>query len=119
MTRCPKCTGLLAQQYDVNLRESEWLCINCGCRPASKTTLLTAEEKEPLCRQCRVNHCSDSFSWRGGGARLEICLECRIRNARQRRVRGESKSGHKVAAMLVQSGRKRGAYGLRTSSANT
>lgn len=102
MTRCPKCTGLLAQQYDVNLRESEWLCINCGCRPAACTTLLTAEEKAPLCRQCRTNPCSDNLSWRGGETRVDLCLECRIVNARKRRASREVKGGGKVAVMLMQ-----------------
>lgn len=41
---CPKCQGLVMQDYD------EWKCINCGCRPFEVTRPAPVEPDAPPTR---------------------------------------------------------------------
>ena len=90
--RCPRCTGLLNQQWDTFLRQWEPHCITCGNLPSVKIRRADGRALgEPkYCEMCDLRPVArvvTSAYTRGlGDVELAYCAGCRERVNRQARM---------------------------------
>lgn len=94
--RCGKCTGMIAESYDVRIQEWYRYCINCGARPD-----VVARRKDGLeigspgiCQTCK-EHPRVSVKYPNKGVIwTALCQFCRVKYLidRRKRVREKAKS---------------------------
>ena len=82
---CPRCTGFLYQDHDVETETLEIRCVNCGCRP-----LLVTRPPDPVMQGRRPgNRCANCVRDKEPG--YTQCARCRTyQKDYKRRVRAEA-----------------------------
>lgn len=91
--QCPRCQGILNQQWDVFLRQHEAHCLTCGNLPGVKIRREDGRELNAprYCRSCCVRPVmlvqGSSWSRVTGQKELTFCAVCREKVNRQWRMK--------------------------------
>lgn len=103
MGKCPRCNGLLNQQWDTFLRQWEDHCITCGNLPNIMIRRADGNDVDAprYCEMCKLRPVarvvSSAYSRGLADKELSVCAGCRERVNRQARMKARWKKRHEVA----------------------
>lgn len=87
ISTCQKCHGMIANGYDVSLREEYRYCINCGFRPkwSGKFPGGSLRNTLAMCRRCK-QHPATNIQRAKEIIQAEHCQYCRVEYLAKRRA---------------------------------